>query len=145
MAIVIPDTNILLYAYFAESPHHREAAAWLKELFNGTEAVGLAWQVLWGFLRIGTNPRVWNVPMPAGLACDLLREWLALPGVAPIEPGPRHQDLLKDLMERYGARGPLVSDAALAAIAIEHGATLASTDRDFSRFSGLRWIHPLER
>jgi hypothetical protein len=142
--VVIPDANILLYSYFADSPQHPETNVWLEQQFAGRETIGLTWFSVWAFVRIGSNPRVFPRPPSIAALFDRLDEWLSLPNVVVVHPGPRHRHLLERLIVESGATGALVSDAALAAIAIEHAATLASTDRDFRRFSGLRWINPLE-
>lgn len=141
--MIILDANILLYAYQADSPQHRDAADWLNALFAGPETIGLPWLTIWAFLRISTNPRAWPSPMPVATALHHVREWLEQPGVIAVGPGPRHLELLDSVATDGRAVGPLFSDAVLAALAIENGATLASTDRDFSRFSGLNWINPI--
>lgn len=141
--MTILDVNVLLYASETGSPHHRAAASWLRELFGAEDAIGLAWITLWAFLRLSTNPRVWPTPMPALAAFEHIRNWLAQPGVVIVHPGPRHAELLEQLVIDGRATGPLMSDAALAALAIENGAVLASTDRDFSRFPNLRWVNPV--
>lgn len=137
--MTILDANVLLYAYHAESPHHSAAATWLEKLLTGTDLVGLPWATLWAFIRIGTNLRVWPHSVPTDALWDL-SDLLAQPGVTIVHPGPRHAELLERLVTEARPAGPLVSDAALAALAIENGAVLASTDRDFSRFTNLRWI-----
>lgn len=141
--MIIIDVNVLLYAYQADSPQHRAAKEWLENLFAGEEIIGIPWVTLWAFLRISTNPRAWPSPMPAETALQHIHEWLTQPGVIAVNPGPRHLELLERLVTEDRATGPLVSDAALAAMAIENGAVLASTDRDFSRFTQLRWINPI--
>jgi toxin-antitoxin system PIN domain toxin len=141
--VTILDANILLYAYNADSPKHVAAAHWLEELFSGPDVIGLPWVTLWAFLRISTNPRVWSNPKSAQEAFTIVRAWLAQPGVVVVDPGPRHAELLEELVTKHSASGPIVSDAALAALALENGAILASTDRDFSRFPHLRWVNPL--
>ncbi len=141
--MTILDANILLYAYNSDAPQHKAAARWLRELFAGSEPIGLPWVTLWAFVRISTNPRIWPNPKPAAEAMDLVRRWLSEPGVHLVEPGPRHLDLLGELVTGHRAAGALVTDAVLAAIAIEHGAVLASTDLDFRRFPDLRWQNPL--
>ena len=137
------DVNVLLYAYDKDAPNHLAAAHWIKHLFLGSETIGLPWITLWAFMRISTNSRVLNNPKTAHEAFQIVREWLALPGVVVVQPGPRHLELLERLVIDDRAAGPLTTDAALAAMAIEHGATLASTDRDFSRFPDLRWVNPI--
>jgi toxin-antitoxin system PIN domain toxin len=141
--MTILDVNLLLYAYEADSPQHPAAISWLEQLFAGSDVIGLAWITLWAFVRLSTNPRVWPKPMSATAAFQHIRDWLAVPGVVIVQPGPRHLELLERLVSENRAAGPLVSDAALAALAIENGAVLASTDRDFSRFPDLRWVNPV--
>jgi len=143
--VIIVDANILVYAYNADAPQHAAAASWLDDLFGGPEIIGLPWMTLWAFLRIVTSPRLWPNPKSAQEAFQIVREWLAQPGVFIIHPGQRHVELLERLVTEHRAAGPLVSDAALAALALENGAVLASTDRDFSRFPDLRWGNPLGR
>ncbi|HKD08310.1 MAG TPA: type II toxin-antitoxin system VapC family toxin [Bryobacteraceae bacterium] len=138
------DANILIYAFNKDAPQHRAAAYWIEGLFNGSEAVGLPWTTLWAFLRICTDARVWPKPISVKDAFAAIHEWLDRPNLMIIHPGPRHAELLEALVREGNASGPLVSDAALAALAMENGAALASTDRDFSRFRDLRWTNPLE-
>jgi len=107
------------------------------------EMIALPWVTLWAFIRISTNSRVWANPRPVREAFAIVGEWLAQPGVVPLHPGPLHAEILEKLVSEYGATGPLVTDAVLAALAIEHGALLASTDQDFRRFPDLRWLNPL--
>jgi toxin-antitoxin system PIN domain toxin len=106
--------------------------------------VGLPWATVWAFLRISTNARVWPKPISVEDAFAAIHDWVNLPNLVIIHPGARCLELLEKLVREDNASGLLVSDAALAALAIENGAALASTDRDFSRFRGLRWINPLE-
>ncbi len=142
--MTLVDVNILIYASDPDAPEHRQAFAWLEKLFQSSETIGLAWATLWGFLRITTNRRRGPHPTLSELAFRRIQAWLQQPDVLVVHPGPRHLEILESLIIRYEACGPLVSDAVLAALAIEHGATLASTDRDFSRFSNLRWVNPLD-
>jgi hypothetical protein len=135
--------NLLLYAYNADAPQQSAAARWLQELFESGETIALPWMTLWAFLRISTNSRIWENPRPAKEVFSLIREWLAQPAVVVVQPGPRHAEILEMLATKHGATGPLLTDAALAALAIENGAVLASTDQDFRRFTGLRWLDPL--
>jgi toxin-antitoxin system PIN domain toxin len=141
--LTLLDANILLYAYDKDAPNHQAAAQWIKQLFHGSGTIGLAWITLWAFVRISTNFRILNNPKTAQEAFQIVREWLALPGVVVVQPGPRHVELLERLVIDNRAVGPLMTDATLAALAIENGATLASTDRDFSRFTDLRWVNPI--
>ncbi len=140
--MTILDANVLLYAYNADAPQHVAAATWLEGLWSGSDVIGLPWMTIWAFLRISTNPLVWPNPKSAQQAFGIVREWLAQPGVVIIHLGLRHAELLEKLVREHRATGPLVSDAALAALALENGAVLASTDRDFSRFPNVRWVNP---
>jgi toxin-antitoxin system PIN domain toxin len=116
---------------------------WLEDTLSGTESVGFAWIVLLGFLRLTTHPKVLPSPLSVNQALELVALWLAQPTAVIIAPGLRHFDLLCDLLSNAGTSGNLTSDAHLAAIAIEHGAQLCSTDSDFGRFAGLHWRNPL--
>jgi uncharacterized protein len=140
--VTIVDANVFLYAYNADAPQHAAAAEWVEELFNSSETIGLPWVTIWAFLRIATNARVWPNPKSTEQAFAIVREWLARPGVVALHPGPRHAEILENLLTGYRISGPMVTDAVLAAMALEYGAALSSTDRDFSRFAGLRWINP---
>ena len=137
------DVNILLYAYNADAPQHAASAAWLEEALRTADVVGLPWPTVWAFLRLSTNPRVWPNPLPAAEAFRIINELLALPSVVLVQPGPRHMEIFELVTSKFRAAGPLMSDAVLAALAMENGAALASTDRDFSRFEDMRWINPL--
>jgi len=141
--MTIIDANLLLYAYNADAPQQRKAAEWLAKLLESGEIICLPWVTIWAFIRITTNSRLWANPRPAREAFAIVREWLAQPGVVPLHPGPLHADILERIVIDYDAAGPLLTDAALAALAIEHGATLASADQDFSRFPDLKWVNPL--
>jgi uncharacterized protein len=142
--VKLPDVNLLLYAYDSDSPRQAAAREWLEETLSGTETVALAWAVMVGFVRIATNPAAFVRPWDVGDGLDVVDEWLAQPPVTVVHPTNRHAAVLRDLLQPLGAAGNLTSDAHLAALAIEHGATLCSCDNDFSRFSGLRWVDPLQ-
>lgn len=142
--MTVLDANVLLYACNADAPQHERAWRWLKALFASPEWIGLPWLTLWAFLRISTNPRLFPRPLPAEEAFKILYAWLRLPRVRVIEPGPRHAEILERFVTGCQAAGSLLTDAALAALTFEHGAILASTDRDFSRFPDVRWVNPLE-
>ena len=141
--MTIVDVNLLLYAYNSDAPQHPASSRWLNELLESGAPIGLPWVTIWAFLRLATNSRVWTNPLPAKQAFAIVEEWTAQPGIIIVQPGPRHAEILKRIVLEYGVTGPLVTDAILAALAIENGATLASTDQDFRRFSELRWINPL--
>jgi toxin-antitoxin system PIN domain toxin len=137
----LPDVNVLIYAHREDAPEHDRYAAWLIALTAADEPFALAEIVLASFLRIVTNPKIFDPPTPmeTGIAfCQRLVEW---PRAELISPSRRHWDLFVDLCAKV--QGPLVTDAYLAALAIEHGCELITTDSDFARFPGLRWRHPL--
>jgi uncharacterized protein len=141
--VILIDANLLLYAYHPRAEQHEKSRAWLEAALSGPGLVGFAWLTLWAFLRIATSPRVFERPLSASEAGEAVTSWLAQPAVHILEPGEAHWDILRRLARESQTTGPLVMDAVLAAIALEHGATLYTTDRDFSRFSGLNWINPL--
>ncbi len=137
------DVNLLLYALDETSPHHDAARPWVEATLSGTETVGLPWQVLLAFVRLTTRASVFERPLTGEEALDLVDGWLAQPAVTVVHPGRRHAAILRELLAAVGTAGNLVSDAHLAALAIEHGAELCSRDTDFARFPGVRWIDPL--
>jgi toxin-antitoxin system PIN domain toxin len=142
--VILCDANLLLYAYDASAPQHARSRQWLEATLSGEEPVGIAWLTVLAFLRISTNPRALAHPLTLAEAAAIVSSWLARPGVTIPAPGPGHWDLLQRVLAGAQARGPLVTDAHLAALAIEHGAQLASADRDFARFQGLRFVNPLD-
>jgi hypothetical protein len=142
--MIAVDANLLLYASDTSSVHHQASRRWLESILSGNEAVGLAWAVLLAFLRVGTNPRIRREAFTLEEAAVIVTEWLDRPTVTLLNPGEKHWEILRDLMTKGQARGPLITDAHLAALAIEHGATLATTDRDFARFPGLKFFNPLD-
>ena len=143
--MTIPDVNLLLYAHDAGSPQHAVIKVWLEKLFLGTEQIGFPWVVIWGFVRISTNRHIQGRPRTPEEAFLLVRGWLEEPRVEVVEPGSRHRQILENLVVKHQVSGSSVSDAVLAAVAIEHGATLASTDRGFRRFADLKWVNPLDQ
>jgi uncharacterized protein len=142
--VIVVDLNLLIYAINEDAVVHERARRWWERTLSGGEQVGLAWSVILGFLRLTTNSRIMPRPLAPEQAFATIDEWLAHPSVTPIEPSDRHWPILKELLEPLGTAGNLTSDAHLAALTIEQGARLCSTDNDFSRFSGLRWSNPLE-
>jgi uncharacterized protein len=138
------DANILLYAYDPSSSHHQAARDWLEAIFSAPEPVALTWVTLLAFLRIGTSPRAVEHPLSVNEATAIIEEWLERPMVTLLNPGERHWEILRQLMDKGQARGNLIMDAHLGALAIEHGATLATCDRDFARFPGLKFLNPLD-
>jgi len=141
--MILIDANLLLYAYDHSAPQHEACRRWIEGAFSGPEPVLLPWIGILAFLRVATNPRVWQQPLSVSEAAAIVDEWLALPNVAVTSPGERHWSILRRILPEAQCRGPLVMDAHLAALAIEHGATLCTNDRDFSRFPKLRLFNPL--
>lgn len=137
------DANLLLYGVDSRAPRHRAARAWLEAQLGGTETIAFSWGVLLAFLRLSTSPRVFAQPLAGDRALDIVDAWLAQPSATVVHPGDRHAAVLRRLLAPLGTAGNLVSDAHLAALAIEHGAELCSCDTDFARFPGLRWVDPL--
>ena len=142
--MIILDANLLLYAYDSESPHHAKARAWVERAFSGGSPIGLPWQTVTAFLRIVTNTRLSGKRFTSEEAAQIVDQWLAQPNVRLLSAGDQHWSLLREILLDGQARGPLVSDADLAALAIEFGGILHTTDRDFARFSDLRWTNPIE-
>jgi toxin-antitoxin system PIN domain toxin len=140
--VILLDANILLYAWNADAPQHTAARRWVEELFASDQTIAIPWQTIWAFVRIATNPRL-SAPVPVETVFGIVDEWLARPNVMTVAPGSRHRHIAERLAIEHKVRGPMITDAVLAALAIENGASLASTDHDFSRFTGLRWINPL--
>ena len=138
------DANILLYAYDARSAHHAVCREWLTGVLNDDEPVGLPWQTLLAFVRIATNSRAVQTPIPVSQACAIVDSWLQRPQVVVVEPGDRYWDILREQLAQAKVSGPLVTDASLAALALEQGATLCSTDRDFLRFTTLKRLDPTQ-
>ena len=138
------DANILLYAYDSDSSHHAACRSWLEAAFNSDEIVALPWQTLLAFVRICTNPRATKRPLESAEACEIVSGWLSQANVSVIGAGERFWELLRDQILEAQITGPLVTDAALAALALEHGATLCSVDKDFRRFRGLKLVDPTD-
>lgn len=136
------DLNVLLYSVNENSEHHERVLRWWQDALNGDESVGLSWTVLLGFLRIATNPKIFPRPLDTDTAVAKIDQWLAAPPVCVVTEKPDHWQLLSTMLRDVGVAGNLTTDAHLAALAISHGAVLASCDRDFARFEGLRWENP---
>jgi hypothetical protein len=143
--VILVDANVLLYAYDAASERHAVARAWWEQRLSEHEPVRLAWSTVLAFIRIGTHSRATRSPMRVDEACGHVAAWFERPMVDVLEPTPRHWQVLRRLLEDGQAAGNLVTDAHLAALAIEHGATLYTADRDFARFEGLAWRDPCAR
>ena len=141
--MILIDANLLIYAYDGSSSQHGPARQWLEDTLSGPALVRLSWTTVLAFLRITTHPTVFATPFAMSEATSRVQAWLQRPGLELLLPTARHWQILLGLLDSAKVKGSLVSDAQLAALAIEHGATLYSTDRDFRRFEGLRWVDPL--
>jgi uncharacterized protein len=141
--VIVLDANILLYAYDSASPHHATARAWVEKTFSGTEPIGLPWQTTSAFLRIMTNPRLPGERFTLLEAVGIVDRWLEQPNLRLLAPGDHHWPLFRQMARDGQASGSLITDAQLAALTIEYGGVLHTTDRDFARFPGLRWTNPL--
>jgi toxin-antitoxin system PIN domain toxin len=141
--VIVLDVNLLLYAYDDTSTHHTAARAWVKSVFSGQELIGLPWQTVCAFLRLTTNSRIFQNCISMEIAVGIAQQWMGLKQVRLLAPGELHWSLLRQMLIEGQVKGPLATDAELAALTIEHGGVLYSTDRDFARFPGLRWVNPL--
>ncbi|HEV2972421.1 MAG TPA: type II toxin-antitoxin system VapC family toxin [Pirellulales bacterium] len=141
--MVLFDVNVLIYATRKQSADHKRYHAWLEQLVDGDGAFAISDLVLSGYLRIVTNPKVFAKPARLSDAIEVCDRIRGRPNCVAVQPGPRHWDIFLDLCRRASARGNLVPDAFLAALAIESGSEWLTTDRDYARFPGLRWRHPL--
>ena len=142
--MIIPDTNLLVYAHNREDPHHNRALSWWHGLVNGSEELGVDWSILTGFVRIVTLPSVLIDPLSALDAVAIVERWLQHPHIVVVEPQQSHLSVMTELLIAAGRGGNLVPDAHIAALAIEHDAEVHTNDRDFARFPGLRWSNPLQ-
>jgi len=141
--MILIDVNLLLYAVNRDLPQNGPACAWLEEVLSGSESVGLPWVVILAFLRLTTNGRVFERPITIERAVAYVEEWLSLPVVTIVAPGNNHWSILCNLVSASGTGGNLTTDAHIAALAIEHGYAVYSTDNDFKRFKGIRHVNPL--
>jgi toxin-antitoxin system PIN domain toxin len=141
--VILPDINILVHAHNTDSPRHIVARDWWDAQLSGTTGVALPWIVCLGFVRITTHPSILNHPWTPRESLSRLEEWLELPHFFVPQPSDRHFSIWSSLLEAAGTAGNLTTDAHLAALAIERGLILHSTDADFARFPGLKWINPL--
>jgi len=141
--MILLDANLLIYAVNQDAPLHRSAKQWLEAALSGKETVGFSWNVLLAFLRLTTRTGLFRRPLKVDAALDIVDSWLDQTCATIVHPGPRHLSILRELLQHVGTGGNLTSDAHLAALAIEHGAELCSSDTDFARFGGLQWRNPL--
>ena len=142
--MILIDANLLLHAYDSHAASQKRAEEWLESVLSDGQPIGLTWQTILAFLRIGTHARILAKPMSVSEAATVVSSWLVHHAVSILHPTDRHWTILSSLLSHGQARGPLIMDAHLAALAIEHGATLCTTDRDFTRFKGLRLLYPLD-
>ena len=137
------DANILLYAHDTASPHHHAAGRWFESELSSGRSVSFALVTLLAFVRIASDRRISTYPITPDTACSMIEKWLAQPNVRLLQPGPRTWTILSELCVSGQAKGPMVMDAHLAALALEHGAPIATTDRDFTRFPGIDLVNPI--
>lgn len=141
--MIVLDANILLYAYDTRSPFHAKARAWIERIFSNGEPVGIPWQTAAAFLRIVTNPRIPGERFTIDQAVRVVDQWFEQPNVRLFAPGENHWPLFRQMLIDGQAHGALTSDAQIAALTIEYGGVLQTSDRDFARFPGLRWTNPV--
>lgn len=141
--MILVDANLLIYAVDRDSPQHAPARRWIEATLSGSEPVGIPWIAALAFVRVTTHPRIMRKPLGAAGALEYVDTWLRRPCVKLVGPGEMHWPILRNLLAISGAAGNLTSDAHLAALAIEHGATIASADNDFRRFAGVTHVNPL--
>ncbi len=141
--MILVDANLLIYAMDADAPNHGRARKWLEDTLSGTTALGLPWTVILAFLRLTTRPGILVRPLRPDAALQFIDEWLRQPYVEAVGPGENHWAVLRNLLQATGTAGNLASDAHVAALAIERGSTVYSTDNDFKRFPGINHINPL--
>lgn len=143
--MILLDANVLVYAHVTSLGQHHAARSWLDSRLNGPTPVGLPWPTLLSFVRLVSNPRIFEHPQPISKAWKQVDDWLTCPVAWIPQPTERHREILGSFLTDALGRSNLVPDAHLAALAIEHGLTLCSTDRDFARFPNLRWEDPLQQ
>jgi toxin-antitoxin system PIN domain toxin len=141
--VILVDANLLLYAEDSLSERHAAARSWWDERLSGSAPVCLCWPVLTAFIRVGTNPRLHRRPLARNEACGRVQSWFGQPCVRLIHPTVKHWPLFQAMLKESNAEGNLVSDAHLAALAVEHNCVLQSTDTDFARFRTLKWENPI--
>ena len=142
--MIIPDVNLLVYAYDSTSPSHARASKWWASCLSGSTTVGISWVVALGFVRLWTNPRVFANPMPIDEAASHVESWLGRRIVTIVNPGPRHAELVFGFLRAEGKGGNLTTDAHLAALAVESRGVVYMAETDFLRFAGVEWRNPLE-
>ena len=141
--MILLDANLLIYAVNRDLPQHKTAKTWIEKTFSDQDSVGLPWVSVLAFLRLCTSPRVFKAPLKVEDAIAYVDEWVALPSVELVTPGQRHWEIFKNLLAQCGTAGNLVTDAHIAALALERGYAVYSADNDFRRFPGIRHVNPL--
>jgi toxin-antitoxin system PIN domain toxin len=141
--LIIPDLNLIVYAYDSASPHHQRARLWWQSCLSGTTPVGIPWIVALGFVRLWTNSRIFAQPMTVDVAATHVESWFSRRIVQVVNPGPRHAELIFGFLRSHGKGGNLTTDAHLAALAVEFRAVVHTVDTDFLRFSGVSWVNPI--
>lgn len=142
--MIVPDANLLIYAYNKSADEHAASREWLTDMLSGTESVGFCWQTITAFLRLSTNSKIFDEAYTPAQAIEIVENWLSSAVAHIVVPTERHLSILNDISTDGQVSGPGLMDAHLAALAVEHGATLATTDRDFRRFDGVKLIYPLD-
>lgn len=142
--MIVLDANLLLYAYDSTSRHHEASRHWVDRVLSSRELVGMPWQTVGAFVRVVTNPRLLKHPRSIEEVVRVVEFWLAQPNAKILSPGEQHWPILRELLVKGQVTGPLATDAQLAALTLEYGGVLHTTDRDFARFPGLRWVNPLK-
>lgn len=140
--MILPDVNVLVHAHNSDSAVHEAARSWWDNCLSGSEGVGLAWAALLGFVRLTTNRKIVARPLAVSDVMARIQGWLMLPHVHIAQPSDAHFARLRAVLERLGTAANLTTDAHLAVLAMERGYVLYSTDTDFARFEGLRWVNP---
>lgn len=141
--MIVPDVNLLIFAYHEQSPYHEVASKWWEGLINGEETVGIPWVVSMAFVRQMANPSILATPMRPGESLQQVKSWFQYAHIRSLDPGANHLTLLQDILDAVGGGVKLITDAHIAALAIEHQAVVHSHDSDFRRFPGLQWYDPL--
>ena len=142
--MILVDANLLLYAVNSDAPRHQQAKQWWEQVLSGTETVGLPWVVALAFMRISTHQKIFSQPLSLESTLLYLDEWLEQPVLQLVSPGKAHWLILRNLLQQTGTAGNLTTDAHIAALALEQGYTVFSTDNDFKRYPSLKHINPLE-
>ena len=141
--MIVPDINLLIYVHNVDAPESDAAQGWWQDLLGGTETIGVPWAVATGFVRIITNPRIMNSPLSLETAADRVQGWFGYDHVNPLNPGDRHLALFRRNLKVEGSGSNSVTDAHIAALAMEYDAEVHTNDAGFARFLGLRWRNPI--